>query len=174
MTLENKLQQTQEILKKRAEQLAQPINLLETKTQDIQVVVFHLDKEKYGIETIYFREVFRFKELTLLPKVPPFIAGVINVRRKIISVIDLRVIFNLPQENEQAGHFALILANTEMEFALLADSIEGIRFLNLEIIYHPPTITDNRQEFIKGITSDQLILLDGEKLLKNKNLIVDE
>ena len=60
------------------------------------VVEFNLAQELYAIEAIYVREVYHYKELTPLPNLPSFVKGIINVRRQIIALLDLRVFFDLP------------------------------------------------------------------------------
>ncbi|MDD2706887.1 MAG: chemotaxis protein CheW [Verrucomicrobiae bacterium] len=60
-------------------------------------LTFLLGKESYGIGVLRVREIIRMQETTSIPQLPPFVKGVINLRGKVIPVIDLRVKFNLPQ-----------------------------------------------------------------------------
>lgn len=77
-----------DILRERAQQIAQPVK---TKSQDksLEVVIFYLNEERYAIESEYVREVFALKEVTCIPGTPPIIYGIINVRRRIISLVNL-------------------------------------------------------------------------------------
>lgn len=165
------LDQTVEILKKRADQLAIP---LKSYNYDfIEILVFNLSNEQYGIELQFVKEVYPYKELTPLPGTPSFMVGLINVRRKIFSLIDLKVFFSLPQDTQKEKK-AIILQNLDHEFALLTDEIKGVKKIPLTQIQPSlPTFTGIRQEFLKGVTTESLVILDGEKLLNSKQLIVD-
>jgi purine-binding chemotaxis protein CheW len=166
--------QTKNILRKRAENLSIEI---EKKTEEelIEVVCFELGDEKYGIESVYVREVYPLKNLTELPGLPTFILGIIAVRRRILSLVDLKVFFEISKKNKIKNNKIIILKNNEMEFAIVTDKVEGILTIPVNNLQTSlPTLTGIRQEFLKGITSDRLIVLDGNKLLQNKQLIVKQ
>mgnify|MGYP000613306398 CR=1 FL=1 len=61
-----------------------------------QLVAFQLDKEIYGVDIAMVHEIIRMQEITRIPRAPSFIEGVINLRGKVIPVLDLRKRFNLP------------------------------------------------------------------------------
>jgi len=86
------------ILKKRAQVLARAPKREDEAGECLEVVEFLLAYEQYGIESSYIREVYPLKDLTPLPCTPPFVLGIINVRGQILSVIDLKKIFDLPQK----------------------------------------------------------------------------
>ncbi|MGA9131499.1 MAG: chemotaxis protein CheW, partial [Candidatus Sulfotelmatobacter sp.] len=87
---------TKAILKERAKALARESNESTRVREILEVVTFMLGQEKYGIELRYVREVFPMNELTLLPGTPPFVLGIVNVRGQVLSVIDIRKLFDLP------------------------------------------------------------------------------
>lgn len=163
-----------EILKERAKKLAQG-QAVEDKGASIEVVVFNLGNERYGLESIYIKEVYPLKDLTPLPNVPSFVLGMITVRRKLLSVIDLKIFFDISTENKIQNSKIIILEGHDMEFAISTDGIKGILFIPVQSLQTSlPTLTGIRQEFLKGITVDGLIVLDGEKLLTSQRLIVNE
>jgi purine-binding chemotaxis protein CheW len=163
-----------EILKSRAEKLAQVISVKEPMNETIEVLVFKLAGENYAIETMYIKEVYRYKNYTLLPGAPPFVFGLINVRRKVLSIIDLKVFFSLPA-TKNVEYKVIIVEDREMEFAILTDGIVDIQKISLNHIQPSlPHLTEAKQEFLKGITANGLIVLDGKKLLSSKRIIVDE
>lgn len=86
------------ILKMRAKELAHEAEEKETDEKYIEVVEFLLSHEKYGIETSYVREIYPLKEFMPLPCTPPFVFGIINVRGQILSVIDIKRFFELPEK----------------------------------------------------------------------------
>lgn len=127
---------------------------------------FRLATEKYGLESAFVREVYPLKELTPLPGVPPFVLGIVNVRGQILSVIDLKKFFNLPEKGLGQLNKLIILRKKQMEFGILADEILGARSVALDAIQAPPpTVSGVGAEYLRGVTSERVILLDAEKIL---------
>lgn len=161
------------ILKERAEQLSKMPQGMINSGSGFSVVLFYLAKEVYAIETEYVQEVFPVKEVAILPCVPSFVVGLINVRRKIISVIDLRVLFDLPIPKALGGK-AIILKKNDLEFAILTDGILSVSFINPDDIQPPlPTLRGIQQEFLKGITSGGTVVLSGDQFMSHKHIIVN-
>lgn len=110
------------ILESRARALAQ-VAADENDMETAEVVLFRLAHEIYGIETANVREVYPLKDLTPLPCVPDFVAGIVNVRGQVLSVIDLKRFFELPQQGMTDLNKVIVLADNVMEFGVLADAI---------------------------------------------------
>ena len=163
------------ILKARARELARDSEKEKTVEESLEVVEFLLAYEKYGIESAYVREIHPLRELTPVPCTPPFVLGIINVRGQIISVIDIKRFFDLPERGLTDLNKVIILRNKEMEFGTLADVILGVvRVPRRNLQPTLPTLTGIREEYLKGIAADRLAILDAEKLLSDKKLIVHE
>jgi len=162
------------ILKERASALAvEP----EVPVQDekIEVIEFFLAHERYGIESSYVREVYPLKDLTPVPCTPPFVLGIINVRGRILSVIDLKKFFNLPEKGLGDLNKVLILSSKDMEFGVLADSITGVRTVPAAGLQKSlPTLTGVGEEYLKGVSDDHLIVLDAGRILSDKTILVNE
>ena len=166
-------EEKKKILKTRAKALAKESKENETAEKYIEVIEFLLSYEKYGIESSYVREVYPLKEFTPLPCTPPFVLGIINVRGKILSVIDIKKFFDLPEKGLTDLNKVIILHNDVMEFGILADEISGVRMVPVsEIQQSLPTLTGIRAEYLKGVTNDRVTILDANKILTDKNLIV--
>lgn len=169
------VQKKQEILKKRAKVLAREPQKETTDETFLEVVEFQLEYENYAIETVYIREAYPLKELTPIPCTPPFVLGIINVRGQILSVLDLKEFFNLPEKGLTDMNKVIILHSGKMEFGILADAILGVRSIPLgDIQASLPTLTDIRAEYLKGVTAERLVILDAAKILSDKNIIVHE
>jgi purine-binding chemotaxis protein CheW len=170
--LESKVEDQRRILRERARILAREPQ--SANTEEILVVVeFILAQERYGIESTLIREVYPLKEYTPLPGTPPFILGLMNVRGQILSITDIRKFFDLPEKGLTNLNRVIILKNRDREFGILADDIVGIRSLPLkELQTSLPTLTGIRAEYLKGVTPDRLVVLEGEKLLKDDRLVV--
>lgn len=162
------------ILRKRAELLAHEPE--KRKEGDcIEVVEFLLANEHYGIESLYIHEVYPLKDYTPLPGAPMFVLGLVNVRGRIVSVIDLKKFFDMPDKGISDLNKVIILHDTMMEFGILADSILGTRNIRLdEIQPPPPTLTGIREEFLRGVTQERAVVLDAKRLLTDKSIIVHE
>ncbi len=163
------------ILRDRARVLAREPQHEETVTERLEILEFLLAYEKYGVETAYVREVYPLREFTPLPCTPPFVLGIINVRGQILSVIDIKKFFDLPEKGLTDLNKVIILRDDKMEFGILADVVLGVRSVPMSEIQPPlPTLTGIREEYLKGVTTGRLVVLDALKILSAENLIVHE
>lgn len=173
-SIETAQEAKRKILKARARALAKKQEVKET-DEYMEVVEFQLATEKYGIESSFIREVYPLKELTAVPCTPQYVAGIINVRGRILSVIDLRKFFDLPAKGITELNRVIILHNDEMEFGILADAVSGTRKIPLRDIQPSlPTLTGIRAGYLRGITKDRTVVLDAGKILSDKEIIVHE
>lgn len=141
----------------------------------IHALRFSLGAESYAIEYGCIREVIPLPRVTPLPCVPSFMRGIINVRGRIVSLLDLKPILSLPDTQVSPGSSVIILRSPSIEFGLLADEILGLAVIPLSSIQASlPTLTDARAEYLKGVTAEGLVLLDAGKLLSDKKLVIDE
>jgi purine-binding chemotaxis protein CheW len=164
-----------DILKKRAVSMAAEPELKRNSSSVIEIIEFKLASESYGIESAFVREVYPLKDYTPLPGVPSFILGIVNVRGRILPVVDLKKFFNLPVIGLGELNKVIILHHEQMEFGILADEIDGIRVIFPEdILPVPPSVTGVGERYLKGVTKNQLILLSAKDLLSDKNIIVNE
>ena len=175
MSESRKAQNGRDILNARAKALAAAGAEAENQATT-QTVGFHLAGETYGLELRFVREVLPPQTPTPIPGVPAHIAGIINVRGEILSVMDLGRLFDLasnPDDTPQ-GRYVLVLWSTDMAFAIFADTLLGIGNIDIDQLRPAPaTLSGVRARYIKGITYAGGIVLDGEKLLTDKSLIVD-
>lgn len=168
------LEKPKQILRKRAERLAKPLDDYDFAQDSEEILIFNMSKERYGIELKYIKEVYPLKQYTKIPSAPSFLFGLINLRRKILPVIDLRVIFAVPQAESQ-GKKVIIIQGEGREFALLCDTLIGIQKFTKDNLHATlVTLTGVKQEFLKGVTGDGIAILDSVKLLKSDKLVVDQ
>ncbi len=141
----------------------------------LEILAFTLAGETYGIETRHVREVCALKDLTPVPCTPPFVAGVMNLRGRILAIIDLRKFFELPARGLTEFDRVIILASGDTELGLLANSIEGLRSLKVADLQQGlPALTGMHERFFKGVTGEMLTVLDGARLLVDTDLKVNE
>jgi purine-binding chemotaxis protein CheW len=166
--------ESKRILKRRAEILAHE-KAEKADDASIEVVEFLLASERYGIESRFIREVYPLKDYTPLPGVPSFVLGLVNVRGRILSVIDIKKFFDLPEKGLSDLNKIIIITDDKMEIGILADAILGVRNIAVSGLEPPlPTLTGIREEFLQGITGERLVILDAARILADKNIVVHE
>ena len=163
------------ILRSRAKRLSQEIESKGTDEEYIEILEFLLAHETYAIETPFIREVYPMTELTSLPCTPAFVFGLINIRGQILTVMDMKKFFDLPEKGITNLNKVIVVRKDAMELGILADEIIGIRNIPMNEIQPPlSTMTGIHAEYLKGVTGERLIILDMEKFLTDKKLIVHE
>ncbi len=169
-------EEKQKILRARARSLAES-GKKEAPSPDLllEVVEFVLGPEHYGIQSSYIREIFPLSEFTPLPCTPAFVLGLVNVRGQILSIINIKKLFDLPEKGLTDLNKIIIVHARHMELAVLADAVLGVRSIALAELHSAlPTLTGFRAEYLRGITKDPLVVLDVEKILADEKILVDE
>jgi purine-binding chemotaxis protein CheW len=163
------------ILQERAKKIAGWKTELTSKGESLVVVEFQLIPERYCIAGSFVTEVLPLKAITPIPGVPAFVLGVMNVRGKIISIINLKTFFNLKETGITQLNKIIIVKQNQMEFAIVTDAITGTREILLSSLSAPPvTLSGIGADYIKGVTPDGLILLDIATVLSSKSIIVNQ
>lgn len=167
-------EEVRHILEKRARAAAKP-PVMPDDAERLEIVAFSLAGETYGVETCHIREVCQLKGLTAVPCTPPFVAGVMNLRGRILAILDLRKFFELPARSLTELNRVIVLRDGDDELGLLADSIDGVRQVTISDLQAGlPTLTGIRGKFLQGITGQMLAVLDGRRLLADTSLKVNE
>ncbi len=163
------------VLRSRAKKLAQELGKRGSDTDYLEVLEFLLAHETYAIETMFVREVYPMTELTPLPCTPVFVFGLINVRGQILTVMDMKKFFDLPEKGITNLNKVIMVRKDAMELGILVDEIIGIRNLPVSELQPPlSTMTGIHAEYLKGVTGERLIVLDMERFLTDRRLIVQE
>jgi purine-binding chemotaxis protein CheW len=162
-------------LRERAQALAHVPAPATLPQQALEIVEFLLAAEKYGIAAAYVREVQPLRDYTPLPCTPAFVLGIINVRGQILSVLDLKKLFDLSEGGLTDLNKVIIVHNDQMEFGILADAILGVHTIALQDVQPSlPTLTGVRAEYLQGVTAEPVAILDAQKLLADKKIIVHD
>ena len=166
--------ETTRILKARAQALArEPGDARDAEA--LEIVEFMLAHERYGVETAFVSAIHPLTNLTPLPCTPAFVPGIVNLRGEIVSVIDLKKFFDLPEQGLTDLNKVIVLQSDAMRFSLLADVVLGVRRVPVaEIQAALPTLTGIREQYLKGVTSERTIILDAAKLLADGKIVVQE
>ena len=168
-------EETRAVLQARAAQLAEcPPPEAEAGTL-LDCLEFLLSGESYAMELSYITQTLPLSDFTPLFCTPGFVLGITNLRGKIISIVDLRRFFELPEVGLCDLNRVIVVSNGSMEFGILADSIVGMISLPLKDLQPPPAaLTGIREEFLAGVTADRLALLDIGKILGDRRIVVHE
>ena len=168
-------EEAKRILKARARALAREPAKDEADDDYIEVVEFVLAYEQYAVETRHVREIHPLEHLTPLPCTPAFVLGIVNVRGEILSVIDLRKFFDLPEKGLTDLNKVIVLESENMLFGVLADAVIGARRVRVADIQPSlPTLTGVREAYLMGVTAERTVILDAEKLLADETIVVQE
>jgi len=163
------------LLRERARLLAREIQPEKAARSELELVVFKLAQELYAVESGYVREVYPLKFLTPLSGAPSFVLGLTNLRGEILSIVDMHAFFELPNPGLTDRSRVIVLRSPGMEFGILADSVIGTRRIGVEELQPAlPTLTGIREEYLKGVTGERLIVLDAARLLASPAIIVNE
>lgn len=161
------------ILKKRAASLAARVKSQEDEA-GIQAAVFTLGGERFAFESAYLKEVSPATEIVPVPCTPAFVLGIVSFRGQVLSVIDLRKFFDLPDRGISDMNRLLVLSSNGMRFGVLADTVEGVRLIKTDGLKRLPTLSGVREEYLFGVSPEGITVLDGGKLLADKSIIVYE
>jgi len=163
------------ILRARARALASVPEPVPAEGTLARLLEFRLAHERYAVETTRVREVVVLRALTLLPCVPHFIRGIINVRGRITPVIDLKRFVDLPESGITDLHHVVLIEAGGQEIGLLADAISGERVVERAGLQASlPTLTGIRADYLLGATGDGMVVLDAVRILADPRIVVDE
>ena len=161
------------LLAERAEVLARIVAPKSDEGEMVSVLEFRLGAERYAVENAAVREVHVLREITPVPGTPEFILGVVIVRGRICSVVDLARVFDLPARERGARARVVVLADGAMEFGIVADEVVGMRAIATAVLEDSlPTMTGACQKYLRGVTPERIAVLDARRLLADKTLVV--
>lgn len=166
-------ERAKEIMDARARVLSQAPAPPRAPGAGLDLIEFGLNKERYTIEARFVREIVRFTEYTPVPGTPEFLIGVTNLRGVILAVVDLRRFFNVSQKGVTDLSRVIVLGTARPEFGILADEVLGQIELPMSDIL--PVQNDLEQigrAYLKGVTKDAIIVLNGATLLSDDRLYV--
>ncbi|MCH8108680.1 MAG: chemotaxis protein CheW [Chloroflexi bacterium] len=148
--------------------------------EEKQLVVFDLDSESYGVDIGAVREIIRMQEITRVPRTPEFVEGVINLRGKVIPVVDLRKRFGLAVGEENKDNRIVVVDIGGQDIGVVVDAVTEVLRIPASAIEPPSSvITSADSEYLLGIAKlddKMIILLELESVLseKEKDLLSED
>ncbi len=143
-------------------------------TTEGKFLTFTLDKEEYGVEILKVKEIMGLMDITTVPQTPGYMKGVINLRGKVIPVIDLRLKFSMQEANYTQETCIIVVEVGASLIGIVVDSVSEVLYIKGDEIEDAPSFgheIDTR--FIMGLGKTKgkiIILLDIEKALSSEEL----
>jgi len=136
-----------------------------------QLVSFVVENEEFGVDILKVQEIIRTVDITRVPKSPEFVEGVINLRGRIVPVIDLRRRFGVNRKERDNDTRIIVVELTDRVVGFLVDKVKEVIRVEKSIIEPPPELTTNiSANYITGVAKLQdrlLILLDLDRVLSS-------
>ena len=154
-------------------------NVVKGKSDLLQLVTFNISNEEFGLDILKVHEINRMLEITRIPGAPEFVEGVINLRGRIIPVIDLRKRFHFEKKEPDKLTRIVVVEIEEKIVGFIVDSVsEVLRLPSNKVEPPPPIVAGIEAEYISGVgklDNRLIILLDLGKLLTSKEVnLLDE
>src|SRR4051794_35489398 len=127
-----------------------------------QLVVFELGAELYGVEIARVHEIIRLQTVTRVPRAPAFVEGVINLRGKVIPVVDLRRRFGLPSAEHTRSSRIVVVEIGDQVVGIVVDGVSEVLRVNNATIEPPsPVVAGVESDYLHGIAKlpDRLVIL---------------
>lgn len=157
--------------------MADTINEIEDTAEDTQrgkFLTFSVGKESYGIEIKYVIEIIGMQDITDVPELPEYLKGIINLRGKIIPVIDVRLRFKKEPKEYNDRTCIIVIDVRDISVGLIVDTVSEVLTIDEENIVPPPDIkTGFHNRYVRGIGkvgTEVKLLLDCDKLLNDDEI----
>jgi len=140
-------------------------------TQKDRYLTFQINSEVYGIEIRYVTEIIGIQPITEVPELPEYMKGIINLRGKIIPVMDVRLRFKKTEIVYNDRTCVVVIDIGNISIGLIVDNVSEVLSIPEEEIVSPPDIRNEGNRYIKGIGkvgSDVKLILDCDKLLNEQ------
>ena len=144
----------------------------EIENQIIQLVSFKLGKEEFGVDILKVQEINRMLEITEMPNSPDFVEGIVNLRGRIIPVIDLKKRLNLPIKEHDNSTRIIVVELGGKTVGFIVDEVSEVLRIESNITEPPPEMVAGiESDFITAVAKLEdklLILLDLNKVLSQE------
>jgi len=138
-------------------------------TDMLQLVTFKLDGQKYAVDILKVQEINNMKEITSIPNAPVYLEGAINLRGKVIPVLNLRKKFGFAENTNRELCKIVIMDVRGVIMGLIVDAVSDVLRITRDVVEPPPPVSSNvSSEFISSIAKlpeGLVILLDMDRLL---------
>ena len=139
-------------------------------------LTFFLEQEEYGIEILKVHEIIGLLTITRVPRMPHHIRGVINLRGKVITVVDLRLKFGLESREATAETCIIVVQTQGIEMGIIVDKVSEVLAIAASDIEDAPSFGDAvNTDYLLGIGKSQgrvRLLLEIDRVLSTQEVIL--
>ncbi len=168
-------EQAKTLMDSRARALAQVPDEAPQTGEVVEVLTFLLAGERFAVETRFVREVFQAAAVTPVPGAADFLLGVTNLRGEVLAVMDFRQLLGLGQASFGEQARLVVFGQQRAEFGVPGDEITEVTKLRVEEVLEPSSsLSGVLKDFTRGVTKDGLVILDGEMMMTDERLFIDD
>jgi purine-binding chemotaxis protein CheW len=147
----------------------------EESSQASKYLLFNIDDEVYGINIAHVVEIIEMQRITEVPDMPPFVKGVINLRGRVIPVVDLRLRFGMAEREHDDRTCMIIVRIGSSSVGFIVDTVAEVQDIQDSDVEPPPQFrtSSGRDQYISGLgkVGDSVrILIDVRKLVSEDEL----
>jgi len=142
----------------------------------VKTIVFSIGNEEYGIEVEHVKTIERLMPMTRVPRTPPFVKGVVNLRGIVVPVIHLASRFGLPESEPTENTRIVMVSVGDLDVGFIVDAAHDVIDVDPEKIEAPPEIVGGiRAKYLRGIArvgeSRLLVMLNLSEVLNKSEII---
>jgi purine-binding chemotaxis protein CheW len=138
----------------------------------MQIVPFVVDGEAYGVNVLQVQEVHPLRGLVAVPSTPGFVAGVLNIRGTIYSVVHLRRFFGLPAAGAGTPTRVLVVGAAGLTLGILADDVADVCRVAVRDIGAPSSVSGIPEQYLFGVTPAMVVVLNLDAVLADTRMVV--
>lgn len=146
---------------------------IEEDTQKGKFLTFSLGDEFYGFDIMYVTEIVGIQPITTVPELPQFIKGIINLRGKIIPVMDVRLKFKKEPKEYNNRTCIIVIDVKDLSIGIIVDAVSEVLNISDDNLVPPPNIKASGRKYIKSVGKSEnhiTLILDCEKLLNENEM----
>jgi len=155
------------------DQMTDSITESEAESSEKKYLTFVLGSEEYGIDINDVKEIVGIQKITNVPDMPPFVKGVINLRGKIIPVMDIRIRFSMSDRDYNDRTCIIVVTIEDKEIGLIVDNVSEVLDIPIKDIENAESVSGKNEKYINGygkVADSVKILLDIQSLLVGEQL----
>ena len=179
VTASSEAQARRALLRQRAQLLAAPVVSPRELVLAQDMLGFQIGPERYAVENRYVWRVLRDIPITQLPVADPKVLGLFSLQGELLLVFDLAHLLGAQRMDRRqaaapAHSYLLVLGRDQPELAVAVDAFEGTEQLEAAGLLEPAAAHERDNAFVRGVTADARLVLDGATLLTDPRLYIDE
>jgi purine-binding chemotaxis protein CheW len=134
---------------------------------------FNIGKEHFALSLLSVREVISLKDITPLPGTPAFIAGIVNYRGEILSIVNFKILMQLTERGLTEMNKIMVMENETMRFGVLVDGVsEVFHYNDQQLSAKPINFNGFANDVTLGITQHGVVIIDANRFMNHQSVIL--